>query len=97
MTPAHLPELKDTDDSHGGDILEKFVWPASPPQSPTASDDDSLPENVKECASSDSSPEEYPMTPLTPRAEQFFNTSSPKDGQNPTERWVRYQNTGRVK
>ncbi|MCI4387055.1 hypothetical protein PGIGA_G00069670 [Pangasianodon gigas] len=87
FSPADLPELKETDDTHGGDILEKYVWPASPPQSPLASDDEdikNLSDGVKDCVTSDSSAEDCPMTPLTPQSDTFFNIQPPKEFQNST-------------
>ncbi|MCJ8741284.1 hypothetical protein PDJAM_G00068850 [Pangasius djambal] len=87
FSPADLPELKETDDTHGGDILEKYVWPDSPPQSPLASDDDdikNLSDSVKECVTSDSSADECPMTPLTPQSDTFFNIHPPKECHNST-------------
>ncbi|KAF4077234.1 hypothetical protein AMELA_G00205640 [Ameiurus melas] len=83
--PADLPELKETDDTHRGDVLEKYVWPPSPPQSSSASDDEdikSLSEPAKECVTSDSSADECPMMPFTPQSDTSFHIPPPKECQN---------------
>lgn len=100
--PADLPEHKETDDTHGGNTMEKYVGPASPPQSPSASDDEdfkSSSEWVKECVTSDSSADECPTMPLTPQSHNFFNLQPLEECHNSTntERWVRYRNTAVLK
>ncbi|KAM9450312.1 arf-GAP with Rho-GAP domain, ANK repeat and PH domain-containing protein 1 isoform 1-T2 [Clarias gariepinus] len=86
---ADLPELQKTNGTHGADIVEKFLWPATPPQSPSASDEEEVKssESMKEGVTSDSSADECPMTPLTPNSDMFFHTVPPKEPYNftPTE------------
>ncbi|XP_060791271.1 arf-GAP with Rho-GAP domain, ANK repeat and PH domain-containing protein 2 isoform X2 [Neoarius graeffei] len=85
--PADVPECKETDDTHGGSMLQKYVCPASPPRSPSPSDDEEfkiLSEWVKECVTSDSSADEGPMTPLTPRSDKSFHLQPLEDCYNST-------------
>lgn len=93
VSPAGLPRLRETHDSSGTDIVEKFQWPSSPPQSPLASDDEDfeISENVKENVTSDSSTDEGLMTPLTPQTDTANNLHPPEQCHNSTntERWVR--------
>lgn len=94
-------EPKHTDDTHRGDVGGRYVWPATPPQSPVASDDDdvkSLSDSVRECVSADSSADECPVTPLTPRPEQIFNITPSEESHDSsnTERWVGLRNTDGV-
>ncbi|KAF7696609.1 arf-GAP with Rho-GAP domain, ANK repeat and PH domain-containing protein 2 [Silurus meridionalis] len=66
----------------GGDIVEKIAWPATPPESPSASDDEdikSLSEWVKELATSDSSTDEFPVMPLTQNSHSALNNHPPAE------------------
>ncbi|KAK3555562.1 hypothetical protein QTP86_021773, partial [Hemibagrus guttatus] len=77
VSPDGLPEL--THDS-GADIVERYVWPASPPRSPSASDD----ECVKESVTSDSSADERLVTPLAPQTDRVLNLHPPEECHSST-------------
>ncbi|XP_058271639.1 arf-GAP with Rho-GAP domain, ANK repeat and PH domain-containing protein 2 isoform X1 [Hemibagrus wyckioides] len=79
VSPAGLPDL--THDSRA-DIVERYVWPPSPPQSPTPSDDEdfeSLSECMKESVTSDSSADDCLVPPLAPQTDRALNLHPPEE------------------
>ncbi|XP_027024652.2 arf-GAP with Rho-GAP domain, ANK repeat and PH domain-containing protein 1 isoform X1 [Tachysurus fulvidraco] len=87
VSPAGLPRLRETHDSSGADIVERFLWPSSPPQSPLASDDEDfeISECVKENVTSDSSTDEGLVTPFSPQTDTANDLHPPEECHNSTE------------